>query len=192
MLQAEVASTFCRVLEEDRAGEELEVLEEQVLEEDGGGYSVDMILKGLGGQEGAGDDCIGMGDRVQVKGGKYDGKSATVCSVGASTCKLELGDGSVTGNVRMTCLTKVSGSGGERRVAVEVDGPSHFVSVARGEVGGETGWRVNGSTLLKRRLLAGFGWEVLSVPFFEWNANRGKAAKEAYVRRLLQGAGVFL
>ena len=124
-LQAEVASTFRRVLEEDRGGEGLEVLEEQVLEEDGGGYSMDMILKGLG---------------------------------------------------------------GKRRVAVEVDGPSHFVKVA-GE-GGERRWRENGSTRLKRRLLAGLGWEVLSVPFFEWTVLRGKAAKEAYARRLLQTAGV--
>ena len=124
-LQAEVASTFRHVLEEDKGGEGFGLLEEQVLEEDGGGYSVDMILRGLG---------------------------------------------------------------GERRVAVEVDGPSHFVAVA-GKMG-EGGWRVNGSTRLKRRLLAGLGWEVLSVPFFEWNVLRSKAAKEAYARALLQDVGV--
>ena len=121
-LQARVASSFRRVLEEDRRGQGVEVAEEQVLEVDGGGYSVDMVLRGL--EEGR----------------------------------------------------RVVG------VVVEVDGPSHFVAVAGGEEGA---WRENGSTSLKRRLLVGLGWEVISVPFFEWNLLRGSNAKDRYVRELL-------
>ena len=119
-LQAEVASSFRRVLEKDRRGKGVEVAEEQVLEVDGGGYSVDMLLRGLGKARG---------------------------------------------------------------VVVEVNGPSHFVALAGGEEGA---WRENGSTGLKRRLLVGLGWEVISVPFFEWNLLRGSNAKDRYVRELLQ------
>ena len=120
MLQAEVASSFHRVLEEGKGGKGVEVAEEQVLEVDGGGYSVDILLRGLG--EG-------------------------------------------------------------RRVVVEVDGPSHFVVVAEGEEGA---WRENSKTVLKRRLLVGLGWEVISVPFFEWGKLQDGNARDSYVRDLLR------
>ena len=50
------------------------------------------------------------------------------------------------------------------RVAVEVDGPSHFLLPD-----GRGVRRPNGPTLLKRRLLAAAGWRVISVPFYEWD-----------------------
>ena len=48
------------------------------------------------------------------------------------------------------------------RVAVEVDGPSHFLLPD-----GRGVRKPNGPTLLKRRLLAAAGWRVISVPFYE-------------------------
>ena len=50
------------------------------------------------------------------------------------------------------------------RVAVEVDGPSHFLLPDSRGVR-----KPNGPTLLKRRLLAAAGWRVISVPFYEWD-----------------------
>ena len=69
-----------------------------------------------------------------------------------------------------------------RDVAVEVDGPSHFV--------GRTG-TPSGSTMLKRRQLRAAGWPLLSVPYWEWNAfGKGNAAaKRAYLE---QGLGEVL
>lgn len=46
------------------------------------------------------------------------------------------------------------------KVAIEVDGPCHFVRGARSP---------NGRTLLKRRLLTKLGWHLVSVPYWEWD-----------------------
>ena len=50
------------------------------------------------------------------------------------------------------------------RIAIEVDGPSHFLLPD-----GRGVRRPNGPTLLKRRLLAAAGWRVISIPFYEWD-----------------------
>ena len=67
---------------------------------------------------------------------------------------------------------------GGREVAVEVDGPSHFM-----------GRTPNGATALKRRQLRAAGWTLLSVPYWEWNALGqalgSKTAKQAYLQRAL-------
>jgi hypothetical protein len=44
-----------------------------------------------------------------------------------------------------------------RRIAIEVDGPSHFIKTADGA------YKPNGETLLRNRLLEGAGWRVVSV-----------------------------
>ena len=72
------------------------------------------------------------------------------------------------------------------RVAVEVDGPSHFL------LPDHRGVRTpNGSTLLKRRLLERAGWRVIAVPFFEWDELRGEEAQRAYLRSRLVDAGLL-
>jgi len=67
------------------------------------------------------------------------------------------------------------------RLAVEVDGPSHFV-----------GREPTGATLLKRRQLEHFGWRLVSVPYWEWNELRDKAKEReqwaAYLSTLLDEA----
>ncbi|EOD06790.1 hypothetical protein EMIHUDRAFT_106715 [Emiliania huxleyi CCMP1516] len=66
------------------------------------------------------------------------------------------------------------------RVAIEVDGPSHFLLPdGRGER------KPNGPTLLKRRLLAAAGWRVISVPFDEWDGLRSASARQAYLERVV-------
>ena len=51
-------------------------------------------------------------------------------------------------------------------VAVEVDGPSHFV-----------GRVPTGATALKQRQLRAAGWALLAVPYWEWNEMGGGAAR---------------
>ncbi|KXZ52956.1 hypothetical protein GPECTOR_8g33 [Gonium pectorale] len=71
---------------------------------------------------------------------------------------------------------------GGRRLVVEVDGPSHFLA------NGEHRRTKDGSTQLRdRQLERVFGrGNVLSVPYWEWDALRGgKAAQEEYLCRLL-------
>ncbi len=60
------------------------------------------------------------------------------------------------------------------RLAVEVDGPSHYM-----RPDADPTYTPNGSTRLKRRLLELAGWRVVSVPFFEWNVAGGDASREA-------------
>ncbi|EOD08830.1 hypothetical protein EMIHUDRAFT_311953 [Emiliania huxleyi CCMP1516] len=63
------------------------------------------------------------------------------------------------------------------RVAVEVDGPSHFLLPD-----GRGVRRPNGPTLLKRRLLAAADWRVISVPFYEWNGFATANERQTYLR----------
>ena len=70
-------------------------------------------------------------------------------------------------------------SHGGREVAVEVDGPSHFL-----------GRTPTGATALKRRQLRAAGWALLPVPYWEWDALSSEAAKQAaYLRAALEGLG---
>ena len=68
-------------------------------------------------------------------------------------------------------------------VVVEADGPSHFFRNLPG--------RPTGATLSKRRLLRSLGWEVVSVPYFEWRVLRGKQEQMDYLSAKpgLGGAG---
>jgi hypothetical protein len=63
-----------------------------------------------------------------------------------------------------------------QQLAVEVDGPSHFVRPGR---------VVEGPTQARNRALAARGNRVLSVPFWEWDALKG-SEQAAYLVELLQ------
>ncbi|EOD08235.1 hypothetical protein EMIHUDRAFT_359048 [Emiliania huxleyi CCMP1516] len=66
------------------------------------------------------------------------------------------------------------------RIAIEVDGPFHFLLPdCRGVR------KPNGPTLLKRRLLAAAGWRVISVPFFEWDGLHSASERQAYLERMV-------
>jgi hypothetical protein len=70
------------------------------------------------------------------------------------------------------------------KVAVEVDGPSHFIRKS----GESQGRSANGATMMKRRHLGLLGYSVVPVPYWEWNELRGTQAKEAYLRGKLTAA----
>ena len=61
------------------------------------------------------------------------------------------------------------------RVAMEVDGPHHFLQDGRQDR----------STLLRNRMLAAHGWRVVVVDYREWNALTTEAQREEFLRRLL-------
>ena len=70
---------------------------------------------------------------------------------------------------RIDALVKV---GDGRRVAVEVDGPSHFIQR-----------RPTGSTTLKHRQVARLDRiEVVSVPYWDWNELENSETKQLYLR----------
>ena len=66
-------------------------------------------------------------------------------------------------------------------VAIEVDGPTHFLYHTK---------RPSGPTILKRRQLERSGWRLVSVPFFEWQeaarGARGREEREARRRRYME------
>ena len=76
-------------------------------------------------------------------------------------------------------LDLVVDCGGEQPVAIEVDGPSHFVGRAP-----------TGATLLKRRQLQHLGWHLVSVPYWEWDA-LNHADESTQQRQRVQYLGVL-
>jgi len=60
-------------------------------------------------------------------------------------------------------------------VALEVDGPAHFLQDGRQD----------GSTLLRNRMLAAHGWRVVVVDYRSWNEMKTVAQREKFLRRLL-------
>ena len=92
----------------------------------------------------------------------------------------------------------------EARIAIEVDGPSHYAcqidkgvemngvtKISRGKLEYQFQWDgkiqcTNGPTALKRRLLEHMGWKVISIPFWDWTRMDGDMeAEENYCRSLL-------
>jgi hypothetical protein len=66
------------------------------------------------------------------------------------------------------------------RIAVEVDGPCHFLRLGR---------TPTGSTLLKRRHLTLLNYTVISVPYWDWQALAKRCAdRDAYMRDLLNNS----
>jgi hypothetical protein len=70
-------------------------------------------------------------------------------------------------------------AGPGQRVAVEVDGPTHYTR--------SRPYRELGATVLRRRLLEWHGWRVVSVPVREW---RQQGDKAGYLRGLLGLGGL--
>ena len=65
---------------------------------------------------------------------------------------------------------------GAAPVAVEVDGPTHFLQDGRQD----------GSTRLRNRMLAAHGWRVVVVDYRMWQQQlKTEAQREEYLRRLL-------
>ena len=54
------------------------------------------------------------------------------------------------------------------RIAVEFDGPSHFIGL------GKDGRVETGKTKMKSRILKRLGWKLIQIPWFEWKELNGK------------------
>ena len=67
----------------------------------------------------------------------------------------------------------------DRRIVVEVNGPSHYCRDSR---------RVLGNTLFKERLLGQLGWHVLVVPYYEWAELHSDQDRRAYLTEKLESA----
>ena len=94
-------------------------------------------------------------------------------------------DGLLTIDMRLERL------GGGCPIAVEFDGPSHFLHpLAPVPATGAASLTLNGATLLRNRLVASAGLALVCVPYSEWNeAERaGAAAEDAYLTRRLAEA----
>jgi hypothetical protein len=80
-------------------------------------------------------------------------------------------------------------------VAIEFDGPTHFINSSDGGKGDTLGDASRNSTKtpkteLRDKFLRRRYRTVLSVPWFEWDVLRGSAEKKAYVAETLKAAGV--
>lgn len=85
--------------------------------------------------------------------------------------------GSLGGGLTDSASIRVGKIRARSMVAVEVDGPWHYL-MPRGR-------EANGATQMKRRVLSRLGYQVVSVPHWEWRDLEGNAAKDAYLRRAL-------
>jgi hypothetical protein len=81
-------------------------------------------------------------------------------------------------------------------IAIEVDGPSHFLHLAR--QGTARYLKFNAETRLKRRLLKRLGWKVVSLPYTRWNSARATESRSRQQQQqdllasLLSDAGFVL
>jgi RAP domain len=98
----------------------------------------------------------------------------------------------------------------DEKIAIEVDGPPHYVcricndvsktgseefgysKTVNGKLVYQFRWtgeqqEINGSTVLKERLLTLLGWRVVRIPFWEWEAlGKDAQAKDEYCANLLR------
>jgi hypothetical protein len=71
----------------------------------------------------------------------------------------------------------------KRMVAIEFDGPSHFLR----EVGSGKVLEIeNGATKAKRRFLERLGWKVVNIRYFDWAKAKSKEAKRSFVSEILK------
>jgi hypothetical protein len=67
----------------------------------------------------------------------------------------------------------------DRRIALELDGPSHFTTNTLEPLG---------HIRMRGRLLSAMGWHVVSIPCFEWSRLRQPYERDVYVQRRVQRA----
>jgi very-short-patch-repair endonuclease len=68
---------------------------------------------------------------------------------------------------------------GGAKVAIEVDGPTHFIQPGR---------TPDGTTQFRDRALAARGYVVVSIPYWEWDALRDATRQQQYLLTKLQPA----
>jgi hypothetical protein len=81
-------------------------------------------------------------------------------------------------------------AGAPRQVAVEVDGPTHFVShLSAAPAGGgvDVSYSLDGSTQWRNAMLQHYGYVVVTVPYQEWDS-RSRDQHVALLQRRLRAA----
>lgn len=86
-----------------------------------------------------------------------------------------------------------------KKIGVEVDGPGHFVCIIdkpgksaahvslKNQFDDRGEHRVNGPTILKHRLLTHLGWDIIHLPYWEYQHMGGDHRKEMdYCQGLLE------
>ncbi len=68
----------------------------------------------------------------------------------------------------------------DRRIAIEVDGPSHFTRNTLEPLG---------HPRLRDRLLSAMGWHVVSIPWFEWERLQRPEQMDSYVEHRVHQGG---
>ena len=76
------------------------------------------------------------------------------------------------------------------RIAIEVNGPSHFVTCVDLKGSGPKCFAqrrtLDGASRMKHALLSGLGWNVISISHFEWELLKGNHEHSLFVQSLLQ------
>ena len=156
-------------------------LAEEVISSDG--YSIDMVINGREEEEEEGSSQRSGDPRLAERGSS---------SSGGGTFSRGSGDSSEGGSEE----EKESEDWGVASddwgvVAVEVDGPTHFLYRSS---------MPTGATNLKRRQLRQRGWKLVSVPYFEWRGatrmarsleERQALRKEYILRKMRQEIDLF-
>jgi hypothetical protein len=90
-------------------------------------------------------------------------QAATSFELQVSSCLTRLGVAHQRSFLCTDCehTIDVAITAGGKRLAIEVDGPTHFLQAPQ--------HTLDGSTQLRNRLLSAHGWTVVSVPHYEWN-----------------------
>ncbi|EKX40341.1 hypothetical protein GUITHDRAFT_154162 [Guillardia theta CCMP2712] len=68
----------------------------------------------------------------------------------------------------------------EHPIAVEVDGPGHYMRPGLREL--------VGGTKMKTRHLCRLGWKVVAIPYWEWNEARDAGEEERYLSQRIAAA----
>jgi hypothetical protein len=64
----------------------------------------------------------------------------------------------------------------DRMVAIEFNGPSHYNSDGK----------PNGKTMMKKRLLEKYGWQLHTIPYWEWIELKGASKRKEYLKGMLR------
>lgn len=85
------------------------------------------------------------------------------------------------GDLSLSSDREISSMSQHIHIAIEVDGPTHFMAASSADDAGEL-WRPLGATELRNRCLMRRGWRVLCLPWWDWDVMVGDdEAKRRYL-----------
>jgi hypothetical protein len=124
-----------------------------------------------------GEECLQLFRGQATKGSRLQRDVAAALKRAGSDVEIEEEFCDTRSGYSIDVLVRRRSAAGITELAVEVDGPSHFLG---------DGQTPSGSTLLKRKQLGQLGYTVVPVPFWEWDALRDEEAQRRYVEDKLR------